>query len=87
DLAVRYGGEEFAVLLPNTDAAGCAILAEELRAGIESLRVPHAAHPSSDVVTISIGAAVMMPIQADLTAIDLIAAADRALYDAKTHRN
>jgi len=71
DLAVRYGGEEFAVILPNTDAHGCATLAEELRAGIEGLRIAHAAHPSSDVVTISVGAAAIMPSDGDLQACTL----------------
>lgn len=87
DLALRYGGEEFTVILPNTDADGCAMFAEELRAGIEGLSIAHGAHPSSKVVTISVGAAAMMPGNNGLQADYLIAAADRAPYESKRNRN
>lgn len=82
DLAARYGGEEFALLLPHTHADGATALAETVRAGVESLRIPH---PDSEVgpyVTVSIGIATADPTEGNAAA-DLIGAADRALYEAK----
>ena len=54
DLAARYSGEEFAVLLPNTSMDNAVMLGERLRAKVEALQI---AHPSSshEVVTVSIG--------------------------------
>jgi len=54
DLAARYSGEEFAVLLPNTSMENAVMLGEKLRARVESLQIPH---PSSvyGVVTVSVG--------------------------------
>jgi diguanylate cyclase (GGDEF)-like protein len=81
DMPARMGGEEFAVLLPNTEEDQAAKLAERLRSGIEELRLPH---PSSifQIVTISVGVATMYP--RDQMPQELIAAADAALYVAKT---
>lgn len=82
DLAARYGGEEFAVVLPGTDMAGATRKAEQLRAAVEALAMPH---PKSDVaanVTISLGVAAMIP-PADASPRTLVAAADGALYQAK----
>lgn len=82
DLLARFGGEEFAVLLPETDEYGAEIVAEQLRLCIESLAIPH---PRSDVlplVTISVGVSSMTrPAASDI--VPLIERADRALYTAK----
>jgi diguanylate cyclase (GGDEF)-like protein len=82
DVAARYGGEEFVVILPKTDAAGAARVAEMMRAAVESLNIPHANSRASDRVTISVGAAAVVPQEKGDPAA-LIAAADQALYRAK----
>ena len=83
DLAARYGGEEFAVLLPHTDEAGAAAMAEMIRAEVQALAIPHAGS-STGMVTISVGVAVAHPGRDAATAGALLAAADAALYRAKS---
>jgi diguanylate cyclase (GGDEF)-like protein len=56
DFAARFGGEEFALLLPNTDAPSAKIIAERVRGAIVGLAIPHAVNPKQ-VVTISLGIA------------------------------
>lgn len=81
DLVARYGGEEFVALLPATAAADAFVLAEEIRARVESLGIPHPASGVAPVVTVSAGVAAIVP---DEGAPDrLTAAADSALYEAK----
>ena len=78
DLIGRLGGEEFAVLLSRTRAAGARRAAERLRRGLEPLRDRLALH---DPVTVSVGGAVLSPD--DAGAEDLLRRADDALYAAK----
>lgn len=81
DHAVRYGGEEFVVLLPATEAAGAMCVAESIRARVEALGVRNAASVHS-VLTVSVGVATTTPRAfAELRA--LVDAADGALYAAK----
>lgn len=87
DLVARYGGEEFVTVLPNTSLPGAARLAEEIRAAIEAIQLPHAKSPISSWVTVSAGIADSLPTNSDLYT-DLVGRADRALYQAKqTGRN
>ena len=82
DLAARFGGEEFVVMLPHTDVPGASGLAELIRTGVEGLAIPHAGSPTK-IMTVSIGVAVIHPGRDAATVAALIAAADRALYAAK----
>lgn len=80
DAVCRYGGEELAVILPETDASGAGIVAERIRASVaESLTIT----PQGDEihVTVSIGIAAY-PLDSD-TGSGLVKAADDALYTAK----
>jgi len=79
DVVVRYGGEEFAVILPHTSKADSSIIAERIRTDVEGLSLePEVAAPSP---TISIGIA-EFPGDARNTD-DLIYRADAAMYQAK----
>ena len=84
DLPARFGGEEFAILLPNTGAEGARFLAEKLRAEIEADRLRFDGHDM--VVTISVGVATMSsPLRYDdAMAEDLLRRADEAMYEAKS---
>jgi diguanylate cyclase (GGDEF)-like protein/PAS domain S-box-containing protein len=82
DLFVRYGGEEFAAILPNTDAAGAIAVAESIREAIRDLAIPHEQSDVSAIVTVSMGIATVIPT-AERSPDELVALADRALYDAK----
>ena len=82
DVVGRFGGEEFTVLLPGTDADGACRIAERLRSSAGLLSV--AADPKTEAsisVTVSIGVAVLGQHGSDL--FELLAAADLALYRAK----
>ena len=82
DFVGRFGGEEFICLLIGPHAEGLAIVAEQLRAGIEALQIPHGASSVSPWVTVSVGAALCQPAR-DALPTTLIAAADRQLFTAK----
>lgn len=81
DLVARYGGEEFVVLLPDTHGAGAEVVAEEMRASVEALGIPHC-RSWDDRVTISCGVAAAERVDG-LDPASLVAAADRRLYQAK----
>ena len=82
DVVGRYGGEEFAILLPNTSSRAAYAVANRLLAAVRDLRLKHARRPNG-FVTISLGVASLTPEVERLTAGDLLEAADRALYRAK----
>lgn len=84
DLASRYGGEEFACILPHAEHTGARDIAEGIRSAILDLRIPHAASAVGDWVTVSIGVASIYP-DADSAPEQLIAEADRCLYQAKNN--
>jgi diguanylate cyclase (GGDEF)-like protein len=82
DLVARYGGEEFIALLVDTDLEGARMLAERMRRRIEELRVEHRASSVCGYLTVSLGAATVVP-DATLRPEDLVDLADRALYASK----
>lgn len=86
DVAARYGGEEIAVVLPDTDVAGAMEIAERIRAAVEQLRLPHIDNPEGGGwVTVSIGAATALSRSGGTMKMPegLLASADNALYNAK----
>ena len=82
DVAVRYGGEEFALILPGMNGAEAAALAEDVRRVFEQAAIEHAGVARSDVVTVSAGVAAQVPAR-NANRFDLLGAADAALYTAK----
>ncbi|MDR0557113.1 MAG: diguanylate cyclase [Treponema sp.] len=84
DLAVRMGGEEFGLLLPNTRRSGALEIAGHIRREVERSRVPLANREETTSITISIGVACMIPTLRR-KAENLVSAADKRLYEAKRH--
>jgi diguanylate cyclase len=82
DLAARYGGEEIAILLPETNVAGATRIAQEVQAAVASLRMPHCGSPHG-VVTVSAGVATCSDARQLASAQALVKRADEALYAAK----
>ncbi len=90
DSVSRYGGEEFLVILPDTDAEGAQAVAERLRERVMELEIMHETNPIGGVLTISLGVMTwdsplsVCSIQstADIAA-ELISSSDAALYRAK----
>jgi diguanylate cyclase (GGDEF)-like protein len=81
DVVGRFGGEEFVVLLPQTDEADALSIAERLRAHVAALSIPVQDGAAYVRLTISIGVAALDAVGGEVT--DLLTAADAALYFAK----
>jgi diguanylate cyclase (GGDEF)-like protein len=81
DVVTRYGGEEFAIILPTTMKAGALIAAEKIREKVEETKIPGEARQPRNTLTVSIGVATIPTDATDTT--DLIQQADGALYKAK----
>ncbi|MDR6958651.1 diguanylate cyclase (GGDEF)-like protein [Pseudomonas brassicacearum] len=81
DLAVRYGGEEFAVLLPDTNLNGAMALAEQIRHRVIDKHITHAGSPTG-YLTVSLGCYAFVPSSLDSIEV-FIQRADAALYQAK----
>ncbi len=81
DMVSRFGGEEFAVILPEMEAGAALDVAETIRTAVAALQVPHAGNPLG-IQTISIGVAAIVPEQKD-SVVSLLKASDAALYRAK----
>ena len=83
DVASRYGGEEFSILLPQTTLKEASAIADRLRRKIMATKFPHGDEQPMGAVTVSIGLSAFSESLDSVEAI--IRAADRALYHAKSH--
>lgn len=83
DVASRYGGEEFSILLPQTSLEEAGVIADRIRRKIMTTKFPHGPSQPSGMVTASIGLSSFSPALNSAEAI--VRAADRALYHAKSH--
>lgn len=81
DVAARFGGDEFALLLPRTHASEAQVVAERIRAALASRRSAHGA-PIEEVLSVSVGICDLASIREPRAQL-LFDAADRALYAAK----
>jgi hypothetical protein len=81
DLLARFGGEEFVLLLPNTDCPGAITVAERVQEALEQQAIPHPKAVVAGRVSVSIGIASQIPDTYN-TPQDLLASADAALYRA-----
>jgi len=84
DKAARFGGEEFILILPETDVNGAFSIAESIRKDVISLKIPHESSPVSERVTISAGISSIIP-DTGVMMKKLIENADKALYRAKSN--
>lgn len=82
DLLGRYGGEEFVVLLPNSDTLGALRVAETIQDAIRHIHIKHDASPTDELVTVSVGGATCLRTTGHKLE-ELIKGADRALYKVK----
>ena len=82
DLAARFGGEEFCVVLENTALSGALHMAERIRAAVSALGLAHKDSRAADIVTVSLGAASTTP-KAGHSPQQLLRVADAMLYAAK----
>jgi diguanylate cyclase (GGDEF)-like protein len=86
DIAARYGGEEIAIILPNTGMDAAAAVAEKIRAAVEALQLSHKGNPEGGGhITVSIGAATALARIGGTIRMpeSLLLSADNALYKAK----
>ena len=81
DVAARFGGEEFAVILPDTELEAALRVAESVREAVVAMKLPHCGNPDG-IQTISIGVAAGVP-QRNASVTSLLTASDHALYRAK----
>lgn len=82
DILARFGGEEFVILLPETDSSGLEFVCQQLRHNVENQEIDHPESDVSQYITISIGGCYSKP-HPDQSALKLMELADEALYEAK----
>jgi len=82
DMAARFGGEEFVIILPDTESSNAQDIAEQLRRAILDLEIPHETSSVADIITVSFGVFTTLP-EKNLPPETMIEFADKALYQAK----
>jgi diguanylate cyclase (GGDEF)-like protein len=82
DVVARYGGDEFVVLLPNTDRVGALTVAENIKEQAAALKIPHPQSKIYKVITLSIGVSTLRPTK-EMKKNQLLEQADKALYQSK----
>ncbi len=83
DANCRYGGEEFAIILPNTSVDESTLVAERLCSDIETMKIPHEESETSAFVTLTLGV-VTIPSDEETSVDSIILSADNALYLGKS---
>jgi diguanylate cyclase (GGDEF)-like protein len=86
DIVARYGGDEFAVILPHMKKEDALDFAEQLRRRVLDMAFPHEYSSAAPYLTISLGVATIIPSEQSSIE-ELINAADQALYEAKKEHN
>lgn len=84
DVASRYGGEEFVVLLPNTPIAGARAVADRILEAVDALDIEHKKSKTEKFVTVSIGVSTHAITDEEITIAEFIHQADEAVYKAKS---
>lgn len=82
DMAARFGGEEFACVLPETDQKGAGLIADRIHKALKELAIPHETSPISSIVTLSIGISTTIP-EKNASLDEFVKSADKMLYLAK----
>jgi diguanylate cyclase (GGDEF)-like protein len=82
DFVARFGGEEFVLILPETDEESAAKIAERCRNLLFKEQIPHENSPVSQILSVSIGVGTVVPAHGD-EPVAFIEAVDRRLYQAK----
>jgi diguanylate cyclase (GGDEF)-like protein/PAS domain S-box-containing protein len=84
ELAARFGGEEFAVLIPDATPAHVRHVAQRICDAVQALGVPHGHSPTADCITVSVGVTCVRPVFNEPVAVEhMFKQADDALYQAK----
>jgi diguanylate cyclase (GGDEF)-like protein len=81
-MAARFGGEEFVIILPDTESSNAQDIAEQLRSAILDLEIPHETSSVTNIITVSFGVFTTLP-EKGLSPETMIEFADKALYQAK----